>query len=222
MNLKHETQVMHWFDKWSKSRTFKRLSPWLASVQEHILSMIDWTKVSGVLDIGCGSGNAVYAAAERLDQKNGGIACGCDISTGMLQEGLSESAKSASTCFLCASAQGLPFRENSFEVVLSTVAFHHFPIPHLALKEFRRVLRAEGKVLIADMFRDISVKTWVFDRLHRWFEKGHVKYYRTDEMLLMLRNAGFKNIELSKINPSFSDTKKISGSFGIFSATNPR
>lgn len=220
--MKHETQVRQWFDNWSKSRTFQRLSPWLLYVQEHILSMIDWTKVSRVLDIGCGRGKAVYKVAECLEQRSGAIVCGCDLSTGMLKKGVNENAKSAKACFLSASAQSLPFRENSFDVILCTIAFHHFPIPNLALEEFRRVLCAGGRILIADVFRDISSGTWVFDRLHRWFENGHVKYYRIDEMLLKLRNAGFNNIQVSKINPPFFETKKIFRRVGIFNATNPQ
>jgi ubiquinone/menaquinone biosynthesis C-methylase UbiE len=183
--------------------------------------MIDWTKVSRVLDIGCGSGKAVYAVAEHLEERSGAIACGCDLSIGMLKEGLNKNARSAKACFLSASAQSLPFKENSFDVVMCTIAFHHFPIPNLALEEFRRVLCAGGKALIADVFRDISVGSWIFDRLHKWFEKGHVKYYQIDEMLPMLRNAGFNNIKVSKINPPFSETKKIFRKTGIFQATNP-
>jgi ubiquinone/menaquinone biosynthesis C-methylase UbiE len=220
MNAKHEIQVRQWFDNWSKSRTSQRISPWLVYVQEQVLSMIDWTKVSRVLDIGCGSGKAVYEVAKCLELRHGAIACGCDLSTGMLKEGLNENAKYAKACFLSASAQSLPFAENSFDVVMCTIAFHHFSVPNLALEEFRRVLCAGGKVLIADVFRDISVGTWIFNRLHRWFETGHVKYYRIDEMLRMLRNASYKNIKVSKINPPIYKTKKIFRKVGIFHATN--
>jgi demethylmenaquinone methyltransferase/2-methoxy-6-polyprenyl-1,4-benzoquinol methylase len=222
MYINHEKQVKQRFDRWSKSRIFQRLSPWLVYVQEHILNLIDWTKVSQVLDIGCGSGKAVYEIAKRLEQRSGAIACGCDLSTGMLQKGLYENAESSNACFISASAQALPFRENSFDVVLSTIAFHHFPSPLTALEEFRRVLCGGGRVLIADVLRDISLGTWVFDRLHRWFEDGHVKYYRIDEVTAMLKNSGFDDIQVSKINPPFSETKKIFRRAGIFSAMSPQ
>lgn len=221
LHSKHEIRVRQRFDKWPKSQTFQRISPWLLYIQGHVLGRIDWTKISRVLDVGCGSGKAVCKVAEHLAQKNGAIVCGCDLSTGMLQEGIKENTIPAKACFLSASAHALPFREDSFDVLLCTIAFHHFSIPNLALEEFRRVLCAGGTGLIVDLFRDISIGTWIFDRLHRWFENGHVKYYRIDEMFLMLRNAGFNNIQISKINPPFSDTKKIYRRVGIFSVTNP-
>jgi ubiquinone/menaquinone biosynthesis C-methylase UbiE len=220
MQIKHETQVKNWFDDWSKSRTFQRLSPWLVYVQEYILNLIEWADILKMLDIGCGSGWAVYEAAKRLEKKSGTIACGCDLSIGMLKKGLKADANTDRACFLSASAQALPFREDSFDVVISTVAFHHFPAPDIALGEFRRVLRAGGRLLIADAFRDISLGSWIFDRLHCWFEDGHIKYYRIAEMDKMLQNAGFANIQVSTINPSFFSTKKIFRRAGIFKAIN--
>lgn len=221
MTIRHETQVAQRFDAWSKSQTFQRISPWLLYVQNHILSMTDWTKVSLALDIGCGSGKAVFEIAKRIEQRSGSFVCGCDLSTGMLKAGLDENAKFDKSRFLSASSQFLPFKGNSFDVVLCTIAFHHFLVPNLVLEEIRRVLCVGGRFLMADVFRDISLGTWVFDRLHRWFEKGHIKYYRINEMLLMLRNAGFDNIQVSKIEPSFFETKKVFRKVGIFIAINP-
>jgi ubiquinone/menaquinone biosynthesis C-methylase UbiE len=182
--------------------------------------MIDWSKVSNFLDVGCGSGKAVYEAGRRLKQKNRSIVCGCDLSTGMLKAGQGQRVQFLKVYFISASAQFLPFKENSFDVILCTVAIHHFPLPLLALNEFKRVLRSGGKALIADVCRDQSIGIWVWDRLHRWFEKGHVKYYRTEEMLDMLKNVGFDNVQISEVHPQFASSKKIFRKVGIFQAEN--
>jgi ubiquinone/menaquinone biosynthesis C-methylase UbiE len=138
----------------------------------------------------------------------------------MLNAGQDQRAQFPKACFLSASAQFLPFKENSFDLLMCTIAIHHFPLPLLALNEFKRVLRSGGKIIIADVCRDRSIGIWVWDRLHRWFEKGHVKYYRTEEMLKMLNNVGFYNVKMSEINPQFSESKKIFRKVGIFQAKN--
>ena len=218
----HEAQARDRFDQWSKSQTFQRLRPWLAFVQSHVLDQIDWPRTTAVLDVACGSGWAVYEAAGRLRANQGGIACGCDISTGMLgKRTSSESDGGATICFTAASAQSLPYAPGSFDAVFCTAAFHHFPVPEGALAEFRRILRAGGTLLIADSCRDQSPGTWVWDRLHRWFERGHVKYYRRQELLDLLEAAGFTQIELVELDPSYRETRKLVRKAALFSARTP-
>jgi ubiquinone/menaquinone biosynthesis C-methylase UbiE len=218
VSSRHEIQAKKWFDKWSNSHTFRRLSPWLAHVQQHILNTIDWSRVSNFLDVGCGSGNAVLEAGKRVKQENRSIVCGCDLSTGMLKARHAQNPQLTTVYFFSSSAQYLPFKENSFDIVLCTIAFHHFPLPLLALSEFKRVLCPGGKALIVDVCRDQSTGIWVWDRLHRWFETGHVKYYRTEELLEMLKTGGFENVQISELHPPFASSKKIFRKVGIFQA----
>jgi ubiquinone/menaquinone biosynthesis C-methylase UbiE len=44
----------------------------------------------------------------------------------------------------------LPFTDDSFSIVLSRYAFHHFLNPDLVLSEMVRVCRPGGRILIAD------------------------------------------------------------------------
>jgi ubiquinone/menaquinone biosynthesis C-methylase UbiE len=52
-----------------------------------------------------------------------------------------------------ASAEQLPFPPMSFDVVVSTLVFHHLPmeIKRRAIAEIARVLTAEGRFLLADV-----------------------------------------------------------------------
>ena len=202
----HEGWARDRFDAWSTSATFQRLKPWLAYVQRQVLDRIDWARTTAVLDVACGSGYAVDEAARRL--RDGGFACGCDLSEGMLRQ-RAGSYDSAKTGFAAASAQALPFQSGSFDAVICTTAFHHFPEPVEALREFKRVLRPGGQVLIADTCRDCSVGTWVWDLIHRLFEKGHVRYHRTDEMRAFLEEAGFGSVKVEVLSPSYAETRKL-------------
>lgn len=210
----HESDARQWFDRWASTATFQRLSPWLRYVQDQMLDRIDFTSVSRILDVACGSGWAVNEAAGRLPDT--GLVCGADLSVGMLAQ--RPSVSHASARFLAASAQRLPFGDGIFDAVICTAAFHHFPMPAAALIEIRRVLRPGGMLLLADTCRDQSVGTWIWDRLHRCFEKGHVQYYRTDELHRLTAEAGFQQIEMTTLSPSYAQTRKLIRKATLFTA----
>ncbi len=218
----HELVTRERFDAWSDSYMFDHVRPWLAYNQRQVLGRIDWARTRRVLDIACGSGYAVYEAGARLRATPGGMACGCDISVAMLgrRTPAGDGAPSR-TYFQAASAQALPYATGTFDAVLCTTAFHHFPDPAAALTEIRRILRPGGQLLIGDICRNLSLGTWVWDRLHRWFERAHVQYYRTDELFALFAGAGFEDVALTELAPSYSETKKLVRKFALFRAVAP-
>ena len=213
----HEVDARDRFDKWSDSITYKSLYTWLGFLQRNVLARIEWDKAGSLLDIACGGGLAVVESAHRLKEKDG-FACGCDISQGMLRRELGDRTEVPNAHFAAATAQSLPYCDNTFDVAMCTAAFHHFPQPVEALREVRRVLRPGGTLYVADPYRDLSIGVWVWDRLHRWFEKGHVQYYRTDQMQAFMREAGFARVEFEELHPSYAETRKLIRRAGIFTA----
>jgi SAM-dependent methyltransferase len=218
----HEEHVRRWFDRWSHSRTRRRLRPWFAYVQRRVFDRIDWSRVDRLLDVGCGSGGAVLEASRRMRGSDEALACGCDVSLGMLRQGRESRSRFPDAHLLAASGLALPFVDGCFKVVLCAAAFHHFHRPAEALREMRRVLCPGGRVLVAETCRDQSPGTWLWDRLHRWFEKGHVRYYRVDELIELLREAGFEEIRVFHYRPRYAETRKVVSRFEVFSARAPR
>ena len=55
--------------------------------------------------------------------------------------------------YLVAAAESLPFGDDTFEVVVSRLVFHHLPgdVKTVALSEIARVLKPGGRILIVDM-----------------------------------------------------------------------
>ena len=96
-----------------------------------------------ILDVGCGTGDLTARLRAELTTE---LVAGCDFSAGMLEQA---AARTRAVRWLQGDATRLPFKDASFEAVVSTEAFHWFPDPNAALREFNRVLSPGGRLLVA-------------------------------------------------------------------------
>jgi ubiquinone/menaquinone biosynthesis C-methylase UbiE len=103
---------------------------------------------TGVLDVGCGTGN--YAAA--LTEATGCRVTGVDPSRRMLDR-----ARDAAPweSLMQASAERLPFGDDSFDVVMSTDVIHHVGDRDAYFGEAARVLRPGGRLVTVTDSHDI-------------------------------------------------------------------
>jgi ubiquinone/menaquinone biosynthesis C-methylase UbiE len=112
-----------------------------------------------LLDLGCGRGAVLIAAARRLPA---GRAVGADLWTtdqsGNRPEATLANAVAAGVAdrveVHTADMTALPFPDGSFDVVTSAMAIHNIPSPEgrcRAVDEAMRVLRPGGQLLIADI-----------------------------------------------------------------------
>lgn len=211
----HELLAQKRFDRWPGSRELRRLQPWLQYIQTRVLDRLTLEGACRVLDVGCGQGWAVQEAGRRW---RSGVAVGCDVSLNMLQAG--SAAASANSHLAGGSGQALPFEDGVFDVVISTIAFHHFPEPAVSLSEMRRVLRPGGLVVIADTCRDLSIGSWAWDLLHRIFKDSHVRYYSKKE-LERLSRVSFEDVRFDQIVPPSRLAGKLFSRVGVVSGRKP-
>jgi ubiquinone/menaquinone biosynthesis C-methylase UbiE len=104
-----------------------------------------------ILDVGCGTGS--YAVLARQITGETGYVAGIDISTKMLDIARNKNNKyGLNIDYIEASIDKLPFSENHFDCVMSTLMFHHLPvnIKRKGLKEIYRVLKPDGRLFFLD------------------------------------------------------------------------
>jgi ubiquinone/menaquinone biosynthesis C-methylase UbiE len=97
-----------------------------------------------ILDVGCGTGAATLAAAQRVGP--GGSVVGLDANPEMLAVAR---RKPGGVQWRDGKAESLPFDDASFDAVISQFAMMFFDDAVAALREMRRVLRAEGRMAVA-------------------------------------------------------------------------
>jgi SAM-dependent methyltransferase len=88
----------------------------------------------------------------------------------------------------------LPFADGSFDVVTTRYSAHHWPHPVNALREFRRVLRPSGRLLVDDI---VSWDDFILDTHLQSIEllrdPSHVRDHTLKQWIDMLDEAGFES-----------------------------
>jgi ubiquinone/menaquinone biosynthesis C-methylase UbiE len=143
-----------------------------------------------VLDVATGTGHTAFALAPHARQ-----VIATDVTPEMLEEGrkLNEESRMENVEFRLADAHELPFEDEMFDIVTCRRAAHHFVDIGRALREMRRVLKRNGRLVIDD--RSVPEDDFVdatMNRLDRLHDPSHVRQYRPGEWSRMLAAAGFE------------------------------
>jgi len=149
-----------------------------------------------VLDVATGTGHTAFALAPHVRQ-----VIATDVTPEMLAEGgrLKAEWRMKNVEFRIADAHDLPFEDGSFDVVTCRRAAHHFADVCRALREMKRVLKGNGRLVIDD--RSVPEDDFVdatMNRLDWLHDESHVHEYRPGEWEDMLREAGF---EVAAVEP---------------------
>lgn len=129
-----------------------------ASVHQNVLP--SFTVVGAVLDVGCADGSTlVHPAYARASRR-----CGVDVDRDAIARG---NWRYPGLELSVASAEDLPYPDESFDLVISKVALPYTDI-RKALREIHRVLKPGGELLIT--MHDWRMQ-WVFFKAGGWKRK---------------------------------------------------
>jgi len=107
-----------------------------------------------ILDIGTGPGYVPFEIAKRAP---GLEITGIDLSCGMVKlanKNAEELGVANRVKFKVANAASLPFENEYFDFVISTLSLHHWLKPAEYIREIHRVLKKNGQAYIYDIWKD--------------------------------------------------------------------
>jgi ubiquinone/menaquinone biosynthesis C-methylase UbiE len=175
-----------------------------ATVRETI-DRLDLNSHERILDLGCGTGTLIEHLLHLAPEIE---IVGLDPSAEMLSVARQKLPDSVE--LRVGSADSIPFPNESFDRVISTSAFHYFRSPAQALRETKRVLKPNGRLVITDWCDDY-LTCRVLDVFLRLFDRAHFRTYGVSECQKILQAEGFAKVSIERY--------KIDWFWGMMTAT---
>lgn len=145
-----------------------------------------------VLDVGCGTGTLAIEVQPRVGAT--GRVFGIDPGTQQIARARSKAARLGLPIdFQIGVIEQLPFPDQTFDVVLSTIMMHHLPdgLKRQGLAEIVRVLKPGGRVVIADFTRP--------HERHSQAERFHAGGSNIEDLAALVKDAGFAQLETEEM-----------------------
>ena len=137
---------------------------------------------SRFLEVGSGMGHLTGQLEDTFET------FGCDLNHWAVQQSKSVVEKS----FLqTASAQELPYKDGSFNVVIIKHIVEHLPDPQKAINEIGRVTETDGTLILATPNLDSKLKPWKAARWIGYQDPTHISLKHPAEWISYIEGAGF-------------------------------
>ena len=164
----------------------------IINMQRRAIENLNIKNGSRILDAGAGTGNLLMLLERYEKEKQMNLELyGIDISKEMLEIARK---KLKSSKLRIQEVEKLNFKNNYFDYVFSTDAFHHYFNHSLAMENFYRVLKKNGYLIVVDLnFGQILNK--IFHKI----EPGNSKVYTLNELRVLFKSHGFKHIKQEKV-----------------------
>jgi len=163
-----------------------------SEVLEKIYDAVKPTKMMNLLDLGCGPGIVTAVLASHVRE-----VVAYDLTSEMLDKARQRCAKAGlkNIRFELGSAEQLPFENKSFDCVVTRLTIHHFLEPRQVMNEVVRVIRQNGKVVVADVVSsENEEEAALHNALETLRDPSHVRMLSARELQGLLEAAGLRII----------------------------
>lgn len=155
-----------------------------------ILEEVEKEEWHTLLDAGCGTGAVISLLCKKYPEKS---YTGIDLSDKMIKA--AKRKNNSNVMFVCGDCEELPFEDNSFDVVICSQSFHHYPNPEKFFCNVYRVLKKDGRLILRDMTSSFGILCWFFNKIeiplaNRFLHKGDVRVYRKNDVKELCDTSG--------------------------------
>lgn len=173
----------------------QRWSQYISNTLNFLKAWAELAPTDKVLDVACGTGEfEQLILTEHSEQDMVGV----DISEKMLAIAQQKLQAYPNVTLSLASAEHLPFADQSFDVIVSASAFHYFENPAIALAEMKRVLKPNGKIIILDWCKDYLLCR-ICDLILKVTDPAHHQCYTQAELHGFLTASSFNITRATKV-----------------------
>lgn len=151
---------------------------------DQIIRLLCIEKDKQYLYLGVGDGFVM----EYIARQTGAQIIGIDVSNYSISS--CDKKKGTNTSYLCADAQNLPFKSNSFNGVIAPAVLHHLPDLKRAFSEFKRVLR-DDKIIYSLDPKDYFLRRCFNFFLSKIISEDEIQF-KQRELEEMFTSSGFK------------------------------
>ncbi len=153
-----------------------------------------------VLDLGSGAGNDAFIARKQVGKT--GKVIGVDFTDAMIEKAIENKIKLGfeNVDFIQGDIEELPIPSESIDVVISNCVMNLVPDKNKAYQEVFRVLKNGGHFSISDVVLNQELPKGILDAADMYAAcvSGALE---KNEYLNIIKNAGFKDIEIRKEHP---------------------
>ncbi len=180
--------LMEWFhDTFSFRGKFREL-------RQRTANLARLQPGDAVLDVGCGTGTLAMEVAHRVGRA--GRVAGIDPGTQQIARARAKAARRHVPIeFQIGVIEQLPFPDQTFDVVFSTLMMHHVPasLKRQGFAEIARVLKPGGRLVIADFKRKQERQGQA--------ARFHAGGSSMQDLAALVSDAGFSQVETEEMQP---------------------
>lgn len=150
-----------------------------------------------VLEVGCGNG--ALSILSKIAVGESGEVVGTDIAPKMIARAQQKAGKvNLKINFKVASVSELPYPDNTFDIVISSLMFHHLPVTlkREGMIEIYRVLKKGGRFFLCDFGSPNLLTVLLMGPLFIWMSS--TRFHFLGRLPALLRTGRFKTVELIK------------------------
>lgn len=155
-----------------------------------ILEELEKEPWDSLLDAGCGPGPMITLLADKYPERH---YTGIDLTPKMIDK--ANEKQIPNTTFVVGDCENLPFDENSFDTIICSNSFHHYPNPQNFFNSVHKVLKPNGRLILRD-YTGGKLLLWICNHfempLVHLFGHGDVAMRSEEEIREWCRNAGLK------------------------------